>query len=169
MSVGKAQYNYRESSEGYHIVAFRKAVPRCASGCAGCHNGVNVGGEAYYPFGVVERPGSEILPLDDKGRFEVTQTAADEYVFRAVPLRNVALTVPYFHSGKVWDLDQAVGVMGSAQLGQELSQDQIGDIAAFLKSLTGEMPEVRIPNLPPSTDDTPRPISAVRGNQGHLE
>src|SRR5690606_24550788 len=74
------------------------------AGCVACHYGVNLGGQQYFPFGVVERPGAEILPRDDKGRFEVTKTATDEYVFRAVPLRNVALTPPYFHSGKVWDL-----------------------------------------------------------------
>ena len=73
-------------------------------GCSACHSGVNVGGHGYYPFGLIERPGSEILPEGDKGRFAVTETADDEYVFRASPLRNIALTAPYFHSGKVWDL-----------------------------------------------------------------
>src|SRR5690606_1607638 len=78
-----------------------------SSGCASCHNGRNFGGQAYFPFGVIERPGADILPVGDKGRFEVTATASDEYVFRAAPLRNVALTAPYFHSGQVWDLEQA--------------------------------------------------------------
>src|SRR5690606_38248563 len=74
-----------------------------SSGCASCHNGRNFGGQSYFPFGVIERPGADILPLGDKGRFEVTATASDEYVFRAAPLRNVELTAPYFHSGQVWD------------------------------------------------------------------
>lgn len=91
--------------------------PFIDTGCAACQNGVNIGGQAYFPFGVVERPGSDILPPDDKGRFAVTQTASDEYVFRAVPLRNVALTALHFHSGQVWDLEQAVAVMSTAQLG----------------------------------------------------
>src|SRR5690606_6080524 len=87
-------------------------------GCIACHSGVNLGGgQAYYPFGVVARPGAEILPPGDKGRFAVTNTASDEYVFRAAPLRNVALTAPYFHSGEVWDLPEAVAIMGSSQLG----------------------------------------------------
>src|SRR5690606_24191350 len=38
-------------------------------GCASCHFGPNVGGQAYYPFGVVARPGAEVLPAGDKGRF----------------------------------------------------------------------------------------------------
>lgn len=128
------------------------------AGCASCHNGVNVGGHDYYPFGVVERPGAEILPPEDKGRFAVTQTAADEYVFRAVPLRNVALTAPYFHSGNVWDLGQAVAVMGTAQLGRELTDTEVSDIVAFLHALTGEQPKVEYPVLPPSTETTPKPV-----------
>lgn len=126
-------------------------------GCAGCHNGINVGGEGYYPFGVVERPGADVLPEKDKGRFQVTKTADDDYVFRAGPLRNIALTAPYFHSGKVWDLQQAVAIMGEAQLGEQLAPAEVTAITAFLQTLTGEQPRVEYPILPPSTASTPRP------------
>ena len=79
---------------------------------------------------MIERPGADILPPGDKGRFEVTATASDEYVFRAAPLRNVELTAPYFHSGQVWDLEQAVAIMGTAQLGRELNDEEASAIAA---------------------------------------
>lgn len=128
-------------------------------GCSACHNGVNVGGHGYYPFGVVEKPGADILPVNDKGRFAVTKTVDDQYVFRAAPLRNVALTAPYFHSGKVWDLKQAVSIMGTAQLGATLTDDEANAITAFLQSLTGEMPKVELPVLPAETADTPRPVT----------
>jgi cytochrome c peroxidase len=128
-----------------------------SKGCAPCHSGVNLGGQGYFPFGVVEKPGSEILPRDDKGRFEVTRTASDEYVFKSPSLRNIALTAPYFHSGKVWDLRQAVAVMGSAQLGAKLNDSDIDSIVAFLKTLTGAQPRVEVPVLPPHTRDTPLP------------
>ncbi|HYH21577.1 MAG TPA: cytochrome-c peroxidase [Azospirillum sp.] len=127
-------------------------------GCVGCHTGVNVGGHDYFPFGVVQKPGAEILPPTDKGRFAVTKTADDEYVFRSPTLRNVALTAPYFHSGKVWDLRQAVGVMGTAQLGATLSEPEIDAITAFLHSLTGQQPRVEYPMLPASTVATPKPV-----------
>lgn len=126
-------------------------------GCIACHNGVNVGGQGYFPFGLVKKPGAEILPPEDKGRYAVTATATDEYVFRAPPLRNVALTAPYFHSGKVWSLEEAVSVMGTAQLGADLNEDEVHSIVAFLHTLTGEQPSVVYPLLPPSTDQTPRP------------
>lgn len=131
------------------------------TGCIACHNGVNLGGQSYWPFGVITRPGADILPEDDKGRFAVTNTASDEYVFRAAPLRNVALTPPYFHSGEVWDLEQAVAIMGDSQLGRELNSDEINAITAFLQSLTGDQPQVALPTLPASTADTPRPDHSV--------
>ena len=133
-----------------------------AKGCAACHNGVNLGGNAYYPFGVVEKPGAEILPRNDKGRFAVTRTATDEYKFKSPSLRNIDLTAPYFHSGKVWDLHQAVGVMGTAQLGAKLTDDEIDAVVAFLRTLTGDQPRVALPTLPAHTPTTPRPDTNVR-------
>ena len=128
-------------------------------GCATCHAGVNLGGEGYYPFGVMEKPGAEILPRDDKGRFAVTKTAADNYVFRSAPLRNIELTAPYFHSGKVWSLRQAVAIMGESQLGEKLNDAEVDAITAFLETLTGEQPRVEIPILPVSTATTPKPAA----------
>jgi cytochrome c peroxidase len=128
-----------------------------SKGCTACHAGVNFGGQNYYPFGLIKRPGADILPPEDKGRFQVTKTASDEYVFRAAPLRNIALTAPYFHSGQVWDLEQAVAIMGTAQLGTQLKGDEAKLIAAFLGSLTGEQPKVEYPILPVETAQTPKP------------
>jgi cytochrome c peroxidase len=122
---------------------------------------VNIGGEGYFPFGVMEKPGAEILPPNDLGRFQVTQTADDSYVFRAGPLRNIALTAPYFHSGIVWNLRQAVAVMGESQLGEKLSEEEVDLITAFLHTLTGEQPRVEYPILPVSTPETPLPQEMV--------
>jgi cytochrome c peroxidase len=126
-------------------------------GCATCHNGVNVGGGMYAPFGVVEKPGAAFLPPTDKGRFEVTKTVSEEYVFKVPSLRNIALTPPYFHTGKAWDLRQAVAVMGASQLGIALTDAEVDKITAFLHALTGQQPQVVYPILPPSVATTPRP------------
>lgn len=128
-----------------------------SKGCTACHTGVNIGGQAYYPFGLIKRPGADILPPEDKGRFQITKTASDEYVFRAGPLRNIALGAPYFHSGQVWDLEQAVAIMGVAQLGTALKGDEARLIATFLGSLTGEQPRVEYPILPVETAQTLKP------------
>jgi cytochrome c peroxidase len=127
------------------------------SGCASCHNGINVGGGMYAPFGVVEKPGADFLPLDDKGRFAVTKSVDDEYVFKVPTLRNIALTPPYFHTGKSWDLRQAVAVMGASQLGTKLTDKDVDLITAFLHTLTGDQPKIEYPILPPSVATTPRP------------
>ncbi len=94
----------------------------------------------------------------------MTETADDSYVFRAAPLRNIDQTAPYFHSGKVWDLEVAVAIMGTSQLGTELNDDEVDKIVAFLGSLTGEMPQVTYPVLPTETLDTPRPTGEVVPN-----
>ena len=132
-----------------------------SKGCRSCHGGVNLGGSGYFAFGVVERPGSEILPSADKGRFAVTKTASDEYVFKSPSLRNISLTAPYFHSGRVWDLKQAVEIMGSSQLGITLNGSESEAIVAFLETLTGRQPSISYPVLPPHNASTPLPNEGV--------
>jgi cytochrome c peroxidase len=132
-----------------------------SKGCGTCHNGMNLGGGMYAPFGVVENPGAELLPPNDKGRFTVTRSVSDEYVFKVPTLRNIALTAPYFHTGRSWDLRQAVAVMGATQLGAQLSREEAEQVAVFLESLTGEQPKIVHPILPPSVATTPRPDAAT--------
>jgi cytochrome c peroxidase len=121
-------------------------------GCTACHNGVGFGGGMYQKFGVVEDywkvTGSEPI---DKGRADVTNDNADLYVFRVPSLRNVAMIPPYFHDGSVATLPQAVKVMARVQLGTELGDEEVGEIVAFLGSLTGSLPQdfATVPVLPP--------------------
>lgn len=128
------------------------------NGCAACHNGVNMGGGMYAKFGVVSPPPADLLPPGDVGRFAVTANEADRHVYKVPTLRNIALTAPYFHTGKVWDLDEAVSVMAKVQLGKTLPRQEISDIVAFLKSLTGDQPKTSVPALPPVTGTSVRPV-----------
>ena len=82
-------------------------------------------------------------------------------MFRAAPLRNIALTAPYFHSGKVWDLSVAVEIMAESQLGEALKPEETAQLVAFLDSLTGTLPAITLPVLPAETASTPRPTSEV--------
>ena len=132
-----------------------------SKGCSACHAGVNFGGEGYFPFGVVQAPPEEIRPAGDLGRFSVTNTEADQYVFKSPSLRNIEITAPYFHSGKIWSLEEAVSIMGSAQLGAVLTPDEVTAITAFLETLTGRQPQVEYPVLPSHTADTPLPDVSV--------
>ena len=112
-----------------------------STGCAGCHNGPRFGGTAFQRFGLVKEywleTGSEKI---DHGRYAVTKKEEDRYVFRVPMLRNVAKTAPYFHDGSVENLDRAVRIMGSVQLGRALDDATVTAIVAFLESLTGDIP-----------------------------
>ena len=120
-----------------------------SKGCAECHNGINLGGNMYAPFGILERPGADLLPRADKGRFMVTETVGDQYVFKVPQLRNVAVTAPYFHSGRASGLAQSVEVMAASQIGAPVNAEETAHITAFLASLTGEPPRITYPVLPP--------------------
>ena len=126
------------------------------NGCDACHNGVNIGGDALEKFGVVELPSAEIIN-NDYGRYNVTKNEDDKYVFKTPTLRNVALTPPYFHSGKVYSLFDAVKIMAKVQVGSELTDKDASNIVAFLETLTGELPKITYPVLPASTNQTPKP------------
>ena len=74
-------------------------------------------------------------------------------------LRNVVKTHPYFHDGSIATLEEAIRLMAYHQLGRELSGSNIGEIAAFLHSLTGRIDASYItqPEPLPSGADTPDP------------
>lgn len=125
------------------------------SGCMACHAGANLGGHMYQKAGLIKP-----WPNDkDLGRFDVTGEESDKFMFKVPSLRNIEKTAPYFHDGSVESLDEAIQVMAVHQVGKELSADEVKSIATFLKALTGELPTdyIKEPELPPSTDSTPKP------------
>ncbi len=121
------------------------------TGCEMCHFGPYVGGQMYQKFGIFEPywKYTRSEPVDE-GRYVVTKNEADKYVFKVPVLRNVAKTPPYFHDGSVDKLEEAVLIMGKVQLNRDLTKMQVEEIVAFLKSLTGIIPEeaLTIPLLP---------------------
>lgn len=124
------------------------------SGCTACHNGAAAGGNTFQKMGVVE-PYKSTSPAE--GRVAVTKEEADRFNFKVPTLRNVELTYPYFHDGEAATLTQAVDVMGRIQLGKKFTDAENAKIVAFLKTLTGDQPDFKLPILPPSSDKTPAP------------
>jgi len=100
--------------------------------CNSCHDGVLLGGETFEPLGK-ENPYAN---QSDQGVFELSGNEEDRMFFKVAPLRNVALTAPYFHDGKIDTLDEAIRQMAKLQLNEEPDAQQVSDIAAFLKALT---------------------------------
>ena len=108
-------------------------------GCISCHNGVNVGGNMYQKIGVI-KPYKQ--KKDIKGRYDVTKRERDVNVFKVPSLRNIELTEPYFHDGGALTLKDAIKLMQILQLGIHPNESNTEDIEAFLKTLTGETPEI---------------------------
>jgi len=134
-----------------------------AVGCTACHSGPAFNGPSMSPgTGYFMKfptfPGSEYDDkyrlAEDSGRFGVTGNEADKHVWKVPTLRNIAVTAPYFHNGQVKTLDEAVRVMGKTQLNQDLGDDQVADIVAFLHALTGKFPQQPLPQLPPTLGRT---------------
>jgi cytochrome c peroxidase len=125
-----------------------------AKGCTTCHMGAAVGAALFQKMGLAKPYTKDTKTL---GRYEVTKQEADKYVFKVPTLRNIELTYPYFHDGSLWNLKDAVKTMADIQLGMSVTDEEADEIVAFLRTLTGEIPEITIPILPPSTPSTPKP------------
>ncbi|MBR9728496.1 cytochrome-c peroxidase [Shewanella intestini] len=124
-------------------------------GCVSCHNGPAVGGTMYMKMGVI-KPFHTNNPAE--GRKAVTGRNSDKFVFKVPTLRNIELTYPYFHDGSVWTLEEAIHTMADIQLAQQFNEKETAQMVEFLKSLTGDQPQVTLPLLPPSNANTPRPV-----------
>ncbi|MBB5048814.1 cytochrome c peroxidase [Rhodopseudomonas rhenobacensis] len=124
------------------------------SGCTACHNGSAVGGNTFQKMGVMAPYKTTNLA---QGRIAVTKAEADRFNFKVPTLRNVELTYPYFHDGEAATLTEAVETMGRIQLGKTFTPEENSKIVAFLKTLTGDQPDFKLPILPPSTDKTTPP------------
>lgn len=116
-----------------------------ANKCATCHAGAALGGLSYEMMGrrqnyfqdreLTQKSG---LTDADNGRWAQTGVERDRYRFKTPILRNIALTWPYYHDGSVATLAEAVRMMAIYQVGVELDDAEVKQVAAFLESLTGE-------------------------------
>jgi cytochrome c peroxidase len=83
----------------------------------------------------------------DNGRYNVTKNESDRHFFKVPNLRNVELTYPYFHDGSAATLQEAVKTMALVQAGKNLKNEEVEDIVAFLKTLTGKYLDIPLAEL----------------------
>lgn len=133
------------------------------TGCIGCHSGPNFAGPMLpvgtgffqkfpmFPNAAIEK---KYGFTKDIGRAEVTKAEGDKNTYVVQTLRNIALTAPYFHNGKVPTLHEAVTIMAKLQLNKDLKKPEADKIVAFLKTLTGEFPQQTMPRLPETAGST---------------
>lgn len=115
--------------------------------CAHCHSGKNFENDQYMNNGLD-------ATFADDGREKATNNTADKGKFKVTSLRNIELTPPYMHDGRFKTLEEVVqhyntGLTQSATLdpalvyplnngGLLLSNQDVQDLVAFLKTLTDE-------------------------------
>lgn len=120
----------KEEQEGY--VLFKQY------GCITCHNGLNIGGNSFQKMGT-------FIEYKNKAKYPDRSDVTDKRfynVFKVPTLRNISQTAPYFHDGSAKTLKQAVQTMARHNLGIELKDEEVEKIVKFLKTLTGEKPEI---------------------------
>jgi cytochrome c peroxidase len=123
------------------------------AGCTACHVGANFTDEKYHNLGVgmdAKEP--------DLGRFEITKDEKEKGAFKTPTVRNVSLTAPYMHDGSQKTLEDVVewynkGGHPNQWLDAKvkplnLSAEEKADLVAFMKALTGPLPEVETGRLP---------------------
>lgn len=131
-------------------------------GCKGCHFGSAVGGREIQQFPL--RDYNSIISItstyhEDTDSREVTDIGLNFEMYHPYPfenvggfmgkdgnkkfrvpiLRNIVQTAPYFHNGVVKTLREAISLMGTYQVGVELTESQLDSMEDFLKSLDGEI------------------------------
>ena len=115
-------------------------------GCVACHTGATFGGQMVMKLGVTEQWPNQA----DQGLFTVTKDPKHKMAFRVSSLRNVAKTAPYFHGASSRRLWGAIEKMSRYELGQHISVDDNLSLVAFLRALTGDIPEdyIKKPAIP---------------------
>ncbi|MCU7842520.1 MAG: hypothetical protein KZQ93_01625 [Candidatus Thiodiazotropha sp. (ex Monitilora ramsayi)] len=140
-------------------------------GCVQCHYGPNFSGASLFdartPFRIFP-----VYPTPYETSYKLTEDSGASPAgsgrgsWRVPSLRNVALTGPWFHNGSVNDLEEAVRIMSSVQLGYTgrylvwsdshkvmtelngpvLDDESVADIVAFLHALSSDELVRRIAN-----------------------
>jgi len=125
------------------------------AGCGQCHHGPMLSSYEFVVSGV-DSAGPGRNPVSrggdgmDWGRWEHTGDDLDRFAFRVPTLRNIELTAPYLHTGEAATLEDVIRFYndGGNDYGLEewridsrlkplgLSEEEIGDLVAFLRTLT---------------------------------
>ena len=114
----------------------------------------------FHNNGLYNIAGQGDYPANNQGLYEFTGDPSDKGKFRAPTLRNIELTAPYMHDGSIASLEEVVRhyARGGRNItsgpnagdgkenpfksgfvsGFSISEEEIADVVAFLKSLTDE-------------------------------
>ncbi|GAC1471510.1 MAG: hypothetical protein NVSMB9_17770 [Isosphaeraceae bacterium] len=142
--------------------------------CTSCHVGFNFTDEQFHNLGVGwdEKEGKFV----DHGRFVITPVGSknpqEDGSFKTPTVRDAGKTGPYMHDGSLTSLEAVVehydkGGIPNPSLDKDmkklnLSNAEKRDVVEFLKALTGQQIELKLPSLPAGADGkTPNPADAL--------
>ncbi|MDX2201110.1 MAG: cytochrome c peroxidase [Hyphomicrobiaceae bacterium] len=118
--------------------------------CADCHSGWNFTDNKFHDIGTT-------VTDVGRGKYEPSNAKA-QYAFKTPTLRDTAQRAPYMHAGQLATLEDVMAhyvVGGIARPSRSplmvpvpLSKEDVSDVIAFLKSLTGAKQVVAMPVLP---------------------
>jgi cytochrome c peroxidase len=116
--------------------------------CSNCHSGPNFTDEQFHNVGI--RYSNQLDT--DLGRYKVSNEDSDRGAFKTPTLRNVAITGPYMHNGRLDTLEKVIAwfsfgggndpLQSTAIHALDLNKNEQLDLVAFLESLTGLPPTV---------------------------
>ncbi|MFT5916403.1 MAG: cytochrome c peroxidase [Flammeovirgaceae bacterium] len=113
--------------------------------CASCHSG------AFFTDQSFRNNGLEVFNENDEGRANITLQPTDKFKFKVPSLRNIAVSSPYMHDGRLRNLQEVLEHYNSevkntptldeklktdGKLGIPLSSEEQSEIITFLKTLT---------------------------------
>ena len=150
---------------------------RTQAACMNCHDGPEMTDGKLHVTGLSLYG----TPREDLGAYAVTGEAADSGAFRTPGLRNLERTAPYMHHGLFESLPVTLRAYNGGMPTQRdrpndagdpipvkspllkplgLTDDELDDLEAFLRSLTEPHRRVEPPDLPPWADAADAPVPA---------
>ncbi|MBI4431066.1 MAG: c-type cytochrome [Candidatus Omnitrophica bacterium] len=121
--------------------------------CTQCHVGFNLTDGLFHNIGVGMSKGNP-----DLGRYEITKKEEEKGAFKTPILRDLLKTAPYMHDGSVGTLEEVMdfynkGGESNPWLDQKmqalnLTDQEKGDLVAFMESLEGDWKPEPAPKLP---------------------
>lgn len=134
--------------------------------CGECHQGEHL---SLFDFDSVAAPqtGPGNNKGDDFGRYQWDGDASSKYAFRVAPLRNVALTAPYFHSGSFNTLEEVVEHYNDIKKSLESYRifKQLENYLSPLKDHDHKNDQLRLSSLP---EDLPLVLELTANEKDHL-
>ena len=149
---------------------------RTAANCMNCHDGPEMTDGKLHVTGLSLYG----TPREDLGAYAVTGDAEDVGAFRTPGLRNLERTAPYMHHGLFESLPVTLRAYNGGMPAQRdkpnaagdpvpvkspllqplgLTDEQLADLEAFLRSLSEPHRRIEPPDLPPFAE-TPAPVPA---------